>query len=55
MYNLQGIKFRIRDICGTMIRDDTNGRAVLKQHIETQRCWDRKARLVNMRGYLIDK
>lgn len=41
MYNFQGVKFRIKDIIGNMIRDDTNGRAVIKQHIETQKCWDR--------------
>ncbi len=41
MYNFQGVKFRIKEIIGNMIRDDTNGRAVIKQHIETQKCWDR--------------
>jgi hypothetical protein len=54
MYNLQGAKFKIKDICGCLIRDEKNGRAVLKQHIETQQCWDRQARMVNLRGYLID-
>ena len=36
MYNFQGVKFNIKDICGCLIRDETNGRAVLKQHIETK-------------------
>ena len=54
LLNLQGHEYQIRDIIGRLIRDDLNGEAVLKMDKVTGVYWDRDARQINKRGYLVD-
>lgn len=54
LLNYRGLMFNIRDIMGRLIRDDVQGEAVLKLHASTCVFWDKDARQVNRRGYLVD-
>lgn len=53
--NYSAVEFKLQDVIGKMIRDDINGEAVLKYQKATGQYWDRDARQVNRRGYMVDR
>jgi len=53
LFNYQGKRFDILDICGAFDLNPHNGEIVLKKNGQGQ-FFDNFGRLVNQRGYLID-